>query len=202
MDITAYQTTITKASRQELNCHKSAVIWLTGLSGSGKSTIANALDEKFYERLIRSYVLGGDIIRQGLCKDLGFSHSDRSENIRRVAETAKLFIDAGLIAIVAVISPFQEDRAVARQLFEPEEFIEVYVKCPLETCESRDPKGLYKKARLGKLSGFTGIDSPYEAPVNPDIIIETDKITVEEACWQIIQHLESRQLLSKENDDE
>ncbi|MGB1915683.1 MAG: sulfate adenylyltransferase subunit CysN, partial [Paracoccaceae bacterium] len=160
---------IKKSARQSLNGHKSKVIWFTGLSGSGKSTIANALELELYARGIRTYILDGDNIRHGLNNDLGFTDADRVENIRRISEVAKLMVDAGIVVITAFISPFKAEREMARGLFEGDEFVEVYVDTPLALAESRDPKGLYKKARKGELPNFTGIDSPYEAPENPEM---------------------------------
>ena len=164
-------------------------IWLTGLSGAGKSTIANQLevDLKFLGR--QCFVLDGDKIRLGLCHDLGFSPADRSENIRRVAEVARLFVDAGLIVIVAFISPFKKQRDFARSLFEPHKFVEIYLDTPLFECELRDPKGLYAKARRGELIDFTGIDSPYEVPISPEIKIDTSNITCEGAVQMIIDYI-------------
>lgn len=193
--ITWHDLTIQKEDRNRLNGHRGAVVWLTGLSGSGKSTIANALDYQLYQRNIRSYVLDGDNIRHGLNKDLGFSEKDRVENIRRIGEVAKLFVDSGQIVVTAFISPFQRDRDIVRTLFSEEEFYEVYVKCPLETCEARDPKGLYEKARSGEIKQFTGIDSPYEAPEEPELVVATDKLTVEESTRKIIRYLSERKII-------
>ncbi|MUK90392.1 adenylyl-sulfate kinase [Ornithinibacillus sp. L9] len=184
-----HPTAITKKDRHKLNNHKSCVLWFTGYSGSGKSTIANELDCQLYELGIQSYVLDGDNIRHGLNKELGFSPEDRVENIRRVGEVAKLFVDSGQIVTTAFISPFQKDRDQVRQLFAGNEFIEVFVDCPFEICEQRDPKGLYQKARKGEIRDFTGIDSPYEAPINPELTINTAKHTVHEAAQLIITHL-------------
>ena len=166
---------IDKPARKILNGHQSKLIWFTGISGSGKSTIANALEKEHHKKGIRTYLLDGDNIRTGLNKDLGFSEADRIENIRRVGEVAKLMVDAGIVVLTAFISPFEADRRMARALFETDEFVEIFVDLPLAIAESRDPKGLYKKARNGELSNFTGIDSPYEAPKNPDFHILADK---------------------------
>jgi adenylyl-sulfate kinase len=160
------------------------VLWLTGLSGSGKTTIAQEL-----YRLIPSYILDGDVVRKGLNKDLGYSSEDRQENIRRVGEVAKILYDAGVTAIVAFISPFEEDRQAARKLIKQGDFIEVYLDCPLEICEQRDEKGLYKKARSGELKEFTGIDSAYEIPVNPEIVLDTNKLSVQECIDRIMEWL-------------
>ncbi|WP_245686864.1 adenylyl-sulfate kinase [Tenuibacillus multivorans] len=188
-NIVMHPTSITKKKRQEINRHKSCVLWFTGYSGSGKSTLANELDRQLYDLKISSYVLDGDNIRHGLNHDLGFSANDRIENIRRVGEVAKLFVDSGTIVMTAFISPFQKDRDQVRQLFEDHEFIEVFVDCPFEICEQRDPKGLYRKARKGEIKDFTGIDSPYEPPLNPELTVETEKHSIKEAANQIIQYL-------------
>jgi len=187
---------ITKKDRQKLNGHKSAILWFTGLSGSGKSTLAHKVEEKLFEEGIRTYVLDGDNIRMGLNKNLGFSKEDREENIRRIAEVAKLFVDAGLIVLTAFISPYRKDRDMARNLVEKGEFIEIYVKCPLEICERRDVKGLYEKARKGVIKQFTGIDDPYEEPLFPEIIVETDKQAVEESAEVIYSYLKEKGYLS------
>lgn len=190
-----HETTITKLDRQRRNKHKSAVLWLTGLSGSGKSTLANVVDAKLFARGVQSYVLDGDNIRHGLNKGLGFSKADRKENIRRIGEVAKLFVDSGQIVLTAFISPFKEDRLSVRKLFEEGEFIEIYVKCPLSECEKRDPKGLYQKARKGEISDFTGITSPYEEPENPELVIETNRLSIEEAADKIITFLETKKFI-------
>lgn len=180
---------VTKQARAALNGHGSGVIWLTGLSGAGKSTIANLLEKKLHSAGIRTYLLDGDNVRHGLNKDLGFTDADRVENIRRVAEVARLMVDAGLVVITAFISPFRAERDMARTLFEQNEFHEVHVKTPLHVAEQRDVKGLYKKARSGQLKNFTGIDSPYEEPINPEILIESDSISAEVAAGRIYQHM-------------
>jgi len=195
-NIVWHQSTITKEDRHELNNHKSCVLWFTGLSGSGKSSLANAIDKKLYELSVRSYVLDGDNIRHGLNKGLGFSQNDRKENIRRIGEVAKLFVDSGLIVSTAFISPFREDRELVRNLFLDNEFIEVFVKCPIEICENRDPKGLYKKARNGEIKEFTGIGSPYEEPKNPELIIESNKLTIDESVSVIVEYLIRKNILS------
>jgi bifunctional enzyme CysN/CysC len=169
----AQALSITRAHREGLNGHFGKVIWFTGLSGSGKSTIANALEQKLHAQGQRTYILDGDNIRQGLNKDLGFTDEDRVENIRRVAEVAKLMMDAGLIVLTAFISPFRAEREMARQLIGPDHFVEVFVDTPLEVCEQRDLKGLYKKARAGLLPNLTGIGSAYEVPLSPDFTILT-----------------------------
>lgn len=187
--LTWHPSTITKEKRINLKGHRGAVVWFTGLSGSGKSTLANAVDFQLYKQGKHSYILDGDNIRHGLNKDLAFSDEDRKENIRRIGEVAKLFVDSGQIVLTAFISPFQEDRASVRKLFAEEEFIEVYVKCPLEICEKRDPKGLYEKARAGTIPDFTGISSPYEEPEHPELIIETDQVSIEEGANTVIKFL-------------
>jgi adenylylsulfate kinase len=194
-NITWHELSLTKDSRRKQNDHHSFVLWFTGLSGSGKSTIANALAQKLYELGIRNYVLDGDNIRHGLNKDLGFSDIDRTENIRRIGEVAKLFVDSGQVVLTAFISPFITDRQLVRNLLESDEFIEIYVKCPLDECESRDPKGLYEKARKGLIPDFTGIHSPYEEPEQPELVIHSHEFSVEEGIEQIIGYLASRKAI-------
>jgi len=174
MNLTKQDYSLTKEDRQKLLNQKSPVIWLTGLSGSGKSTIANDLSKQLYEMGLSSYVLDGDNVRMGLNRDLGFSDSDRKENIRRIAETSKLMSDAGLIVITAFISPFREERGMAKEIIGENEFFEIFINTPIELCEKRDPKGLYKRARNGEIPMFTGIDSPYEPPINPYMNISTE----------------------------
>ncbi|MDE3841193.1 adenylyl-sulfate kinase [Bacillus methanolicus] len=190
-----HELSITKEFRRVQNAHHSFVIWFTGLSGSGKSTVANELAKELYKNGISNYVLDGDNIRHGLNKDLGFSEEDRKENIRRIGEVAKLFVDSGQVVLTAFISPFKEDRKLVRNLLEEDEFIEVYVKCPIEVCENRDPKGLYQKARNGLIKNFTGIDSPYEEPENPEIVLETDRYSIEECVEQLITYLTKRNFI-------
>lgn len=180
---------LSRAQRAAQKKQKPCVIWLTGLSGSGKSTLANALEMELYAAGHHSYLLDGDNVRMGLNKDLGFSAEHRVENIRRIGEVAKLFADAGLIAITAFISPFRADRELVRKLMAPGEFIEVYVRAPLDVCESRDPKGMYKKARAGQIKQFTGIDSPYEAPESPEVTLDTASAAVPESVAQLMQYL-------------
>lgn len=190
-----HPTTVTKADRQRQNGHKSCILWFTGLSGAGKSTLANAVEQQLHERGLKSYVLDGDNIRHGLNRGLGFGPADRKENIRRIAEVAKLFVDAGVIVLTAFISPFREDRELARGLVEPDEFVEIYVKCPLEECERRDPKGLYRKARSGEIAEFTGITSPYEEPFAPELVVESGTQSVEESVRIVLRHLEERGII-------
>ncbi|SHH72795.1 adenylyl-sulfate kinase [Virgibacillus chiguensis] len=187
---------VTKEMRQKRNKHKSAVLWFTGLSGSGKSTITVELERKLYQLGIHTYRLDGDNIRHGLNKNLGFTAEGRSENIRRIGEVSKLFIDAGVLALTAFISPYRDDRNLVRALLPSNEFIEIYVKCRLEVCEERDPKGLYKKARAGEIAGFTGIDAPYEAPISPELTIDTEKLSVEEAAQRVIHYLLEKEYLT------
>jgi bifunctional enzyme CysN/CysC len=184
-----HETAINKAERRRLNGHASGVVWLTGLSGAGKSTLANELERRLRARAIRTYLLDGDNVRHGLNRDLGFSTEDRVENIRRVAEVSKLMVDAGLVVITAFISPFRAERHLARSLVADGEFVEVYVRTPLEIAEQRDPKGLYKKARRGELKHFTGIDSPYETPQNPEVVIDTAVQSVQESADTLYRHL-------------
>ena len=191
-NVTWHEHNVTNAERQKLNGHKGAVLWFTGLSGCGKSTIANAVDRLLHDRGIHTYVLDGDNIRMGLNKNLKFSAEDRTENIRRIGEVSKLFCDAGVIVLSAFISPFKEDRHQVRNLLADWQFLEVYVKASLETCEARDPKGLYKKARAGEIKDLTGIDSPYEAPESPEIELDSDGQSVEALANEVVCHLESK----------
>ncbi len=183
---------ITKEDRRKLMKQRGVIIWLTGLSGSGKSTIAVELEHALVENKQQAYILDGDNIRHGLNKNLGFSPEDRSENIRRIGEVAKLFVDANIITITAFISPYREDRDSARALANEGEFIEVYVKCPLDVCEQRDTKGLYKKARAGEVKKFTGISAPYEEPSNPELTIDSSELSVEESTRVILNYLEEK----------
>lgn len=178
--------------RESLKSQKAMCIWFTGLSGAGKSTLANLLEQRLTALGRHTYLLDGDNVRHGLNRDLGFSDADRSENIRRAAEVSRLMVDAGLIVIVSFISPFDFERKFARSLFADGRFKEVYVKAPLEVCEARDAKGLYAKARRGQLPNFTGIDSPYEAPSDAEIVVETDKLSKEEAVSEILRLLEGK----------
>ncbi|MGR3302787.1 MAG: adenylyl-sulfate kinase [Candidatus Scalindua sp.] len=195
LHIVPFSIKINKENRQKLNRHGSAVLWFTGLSGSGKSTLASALDAELYRRNIHSYVLDGDNIRAGLNKNLSFTKEDRKENIRRIGEVVKLFVDAGIIVLTAFISPYARDRQRVRDIVASDEFIEIYVKCPLKECECRDVKGLYQKARNGEIKGFTGIDDPYEESENPEITIDTVTLTVKESVDNIIDYLESNRII-------
>ena len=185
-----HQASVTRQRRNKINKHRSVVLWFTGLSGSGKSTLAHALEEKLFQKGCRTFVLDGDNVRHGLNSNLGFSGSDRTENIRRISEVSKLMLESGLIVMTAFISPFNKDRNEARRLISNDDFIEIYCKASLETCEARDVKGLYKKARAGKIKNYTGIDSPYEVPENPDLIIDTDNETLDNAVFKILNFLE------------
>ena len=185
-NITWHQNIIDKEQRRKLNGHKSKVVWLTGLSGSGKSTLAQALDAVLFDKQVRSYVLDGDNVRHGLNKNLGFSPEDRTENIRRIGEVAKLFVDAGTFAITAFISPYRADRNAVRAQLEDGEFIEIFVKADLATCEKRDTKGLYKKARAGEIPEFTGISAPYEEPLSAELVVDTAKYDVDHCVQQIM----------------
>ncbi|MEJ2621254.1 MAG: adenylyl-sulfate kinase [Candidatus Thiodiazotropha sp.] len=191
-NIVWHQATVTRDRREKMNLHRAKLLWFTGLSGSGKSTIAHALEERLHQRGCRTYVFDGDNVRHGLCNDLGFSIQDRTENIRRIGEMSKLFVDAGVIALTAFISPIREDRDKVRSLFTDGDFIEVYIKASIETCESRDVKGLYKKAREGEIKNFTGITSPYEAPDNPEIIVDTENREIDECVNSLLDTLEQQ----------
>lgn len=188
-NITWHAHKVSREEREKLLNQKGVVLWFTGLSGSGKSTIANEVAYRLHKKGKLTYVLDGDNIRHGLNKDLGFTPEDRAENIRRVSEVANLFADAGVITLTAFISPYRKDRNFCRSLLQ-DRFMEIYTKAPLEICEERDPKGLYKKARAGDIKKFTGIDAPYEPPENPELIIETDKETIEESTDKVIKKME------------
>lgn len=185
-----HKSSVSRDDRENLLKQKGVLIWFTGLSGSGKSTVANALQNKLYEKEKLTYILDGDNVRHGLNGDLGFTIEDRKENIRRIGELSKLFVDTGIITLATFISPLREDREQVRKLLN-EDFIEVYIKCPLEVCENRDPKELYKKARDGKIKNFTGIDSPYEEPENPEITVDTSELSIDECIEKILEYLVS-----------
>ena len=195
-NITWHEHSVSKADRWALNNQKAAVLWFTGLSASGKSTVANTVDHLLHSRGIRSVVLDGDNVRHGLNKNLGFSAEDRAENIRRVGEVAKLFVDAGVLTLTAFISPYRADRDAARALLPDGEFVEIYVNASLETCEKRDPKGLYKKARAGEIKGFTGIDDPYEAPENPELTLDANSKSIDDLAAEVVAFLEAKGCLS------
>lgn len=191
-NIVWHKAQITKHDRHRLNGHKSAILWFTGFSGAGKSSLSIAVEKELHKRGIRTYVLDGDNVRHGLNNNLGFSPEDRTENIRRIGEVSKLFVDAGVMTLTAFISPYRDDRNMVREMVEDGEFLEIYVKCSLEECEKRDPKGLYKKARNGEIKGFTGIDAPYEAPVSPELVVETDKETLRESVAAVLNFLQEK----------
>jgi adenylylsulfate kinase len=196
-NIVWHQGAVTRDDRSKLNGHKGATVWLTGLSGAGKSTIAVDLEKRLLERGVRTYILDGDNIRHGLNKNLGFSPEDRTENIRRIGEVAKLFTDAGLVVLTAFISPYRADRDQVRKIMQDGDFIEVHVDASVEVCESRDVKGLYKKARAGEIKEFTGISAPYEAPEKPELHIDTTGQSVEASSKQIVAYLESKGVIPK-----
>lgn len=185
-----HHSSVTRNDRERQNAHKGQIVWLTGLSGAGKSTLASRVEEVLFQSGCRTYLLDGDNVRHGLCSDLGFSAKDRQENIRRIGETARLFMDAGIIVLTAFISPFRADRELVRALVQPGDFIEVYCNATLHVCENRDPKGLYKKARRGDIPEFTGISSPYEAPLNPEIEVFTGRENLDVCVAQVIDHLD------------
>ena len=194
-----HHATVTRQRRNELNNHKSVVLWFTGLSGSGKSTLAHAVEEELHQIGCRTIVLDGDNVRHGLCKDLDFSDESRKENIRRIGEVAKLFIESGVITLTAFISPFKEERDKVRKLLANQDLIEIYVKCPISVCEARDVKGMYKKAKANEIKNFTGISSPYEAPESPDLIVDTDQETLDESVDKVLGVLINRGIINNEN---
>lgn len=191
-NIVWHKQTLSKEERGTLKHQRPCILWFTGLSGAGKSTVANALEQALHQRGYHTYLLDGDNVRHGLNKNLGFSAEDREENIRRIGEVAKLFVDGGTIVLTAFISPYRRDRELVRELVDEGEFVEVFVDTPLDVCEDRDPKGLYKKARAGEIKGFTGIDDPYEAPDQPEITLHTDRKSIEESVVQILEELAAR----------
>jgi adenylylsulfate kinase len=191
-NIVWHEASVDRAGRADKRGHRSAILWFTGLSGSGKSTLANAVNAALFERGLSTYVLDGDNVRHGLCKDLGFSDADREENIRRIGEVAKLFLDAGVIVLTAFVSPFRADRDKARDLVEAGDFFEIFCAADLDVCESRDPKGLYAKARSGAIKEFTGISSPYEAPDTPELKIDTGAQDLAESVNVVIKALQDK----------
>jgi adenylylsulfate kinase len=197
-NIVWHNATITKEDRHRKNGHKSAILWYTGLSGAGKSTLANKVEEKLFERGYNTYVLDGDNVRMGLNKGLGFDAEGRKENIRRIGEVAKLFVDAGIIVSTAFVSPYTADRDMVRALMPEGEFVEIYVAASLEVCETRDTKGLYKKARAGEIKNFTGISDPYEAPENAELIVDTGGQTLDESAEVVLNYLESKGYITKD----
>ncbi len=192
-----HQAIIQRKDREQVNQHPSKVLWFTGLSGSGKSTLAHALEQQLFQRGFKTFVLDGDNVRHGLCADLGFSEQARVENIRRVSEVAKLFLEAGVLVLTAFISPFSNDRNRARELVGNVDFYEIYCQCAIEECENRDVKGLYKRARAGEIPSFTGISSPYEAPEKADLILQTDKYSIEECVEQLLTFLQEKEVIQK-----
>ena len=190
-----HHATVTRERRNQQNGHKSAVLWFTGLSGSGKSTVCHVVEERLHQQDCRTFVMDGDNVRHGLCGDLGFSNEDRKENIRRIGEVSKLFVETGTIVLTAFISPFREDREKVRGLMPHGDFLEIYVDCPIDVCESRDVKGLYKRARAGEVNEFTGISSPYESPRKPELTVNTDQQTLEESVEFVIQLLVERDII-------
>jgi len=190
-----HQAVISRADRERQREHRSVILWFTGLSGSGKSTLSHAVEEQLYKKGCSTFVLDGDNVRHGLCGDLGFSDADRVENIRRVGEVAKLMLEAGVITLTAFISPFKADRDTARKLMPEGDFLEIYCCCPLEVCEQRDVKGMYKKARAGQIPLFTGIGSAYEAPEKPELIVNTDQLSLEESVQAVIALLKQRGII-------
>ncbi len=192
-----HNATVTRERREAQNGHRGVILWFTGLSGSGKSTLAHTVEELLHHAGCKAFVLDGDNVRHGLCSDLGFTEQDRIENIRRIGETAKIFIEAGVIALTAFISPFLSDRKRVRSMVPHGDFLEIYCKCPLEVCEQRDVKGLYRRARAGEIPHFTGISSPYEPPLDPELVVKSDgSIALAEAAQQVITLLRERGVLS------
>lgn len=198
-NITWHEATVTAEDRENLLNQKGCVIWFTGLSGSGKSTLANAVEHVLHQQRHHTYVLDGDNVRHGLNKNLGFSPEDREENIRRIGEVAKLFSDAGTIVMTAFISPYRADRDQARALIDADRFVEVFVDCPLDVCEERDTKGLYKKARAGEIKEFTGISAPYEPPLDPEVTVNTAELSIEESAHAVVAALVAAGLVPGEN---
>ncbi|WP_260858608.1 adenylyl-sulfate kinase [Fictibacillus phosphorivorans] len=195
-NITWQNMNVSKEMKQKLHGHKSFVLWFTGLSGSGKSTVASEIERIFYKKGLSTILLDGDNVRHGLNQDLLFSEEDRRENIRRIGEVAKLFVDSGVIVLVAAISPIEADRQAVRSKLGNDEFVEIYVDCSLSACEHRDPKGLYKKVREGLIPNFTGISNPYEVPVNPEIIIQTESMGISDSALKVIEYLINRNYIT------
>jgi adenylylsulfate kinase len=196
-EVVWHHATVTRARREQLNGHRGAVIWFTGLSGAGKSTLAHEVEERLHRMGCRTFVFDGDNVRHGLCSDLGFSIEARTENIRRIGEMTKLFIEAGVIALTAFISPLRKDRERVRQLVGEQDFIEIYTRCSIEVCESRDTKGLYRRAHAGEVKDFTGISSPYEPPERPELVLDTDSESLELCADRVIALLQQRDVMHK-----
>ena len=196
-DVVWHHATITREHREALNKHKSVILWFTGLSGAGKSTLAHAVEERLHEMACRTFVLDGDNVRHGLCGDLGFTEEDRKENIRRIGNVAKLFLEAGVIVLTAFISPFRSDRRLVRNMVHHGEFLEIFGDASVNICEQRDVKGLYQKARKGEIKNFTGISSPYETPSNPELTLDTGTLPLSECVDQVIDLLKSRTIIAE-----
>jgi len=194
-NIVWHHATVTRSRREKMNGHGSVILWFTGFSGAGKSSLAHAVEEHLHGVGCRTFVLDGDNVRHGLCVDLGFSVADRVENIRRIGEVSKLFVEAGVIALTAFISPFRSDRKRVRSLVPHGDFLEIYCRCSLEVCEQRDVKGLYKRARAGEIQEFTGISAPYEEPENPELVVETDRYSLAECTAQVLELLRARGII-------
>ena len=199
-EVVWHHATVTRRRRETLNGHSSVIVWFTGLSGAGKSTIAHALEERLYQLGCRTFVFDGDNVRHGLCADLSFSEQDRRENIRRIGEMAKLFIEAGVIALTAFISPFRADRQKVRDSVRAGDLVEIYCRCPIEICEQRDVKGYYRLAKEGKIKDFTGISSPYEEPLNPDLVLDTGAKTIDQSVDEVLSLLQQRGVLAASRD--
>lgn len=196
-NVIRHKAAVDRPRRETLNGHRSINLWFTGLSGSGKSTLAHAVEEQLHLMGCRTYVFDGDNVRHGLCRDLGFSAPERTENLRRIAEMIRLFLDAGVISLTAFISPLESDRAMVKEIIGPENIIEVFCNCPLEICEQRDVKGLYKKARAGEIPNYTGISAPYERPLSPDIDIDTGTLPLRECVNRVVSVLRERWVILK-----
>lgn len=196
-DVIWHHASVTRERREQLQGHRGGVLWFTGLPSSGKSTIAHATEERLHQMRCRTFVLDGDNVRHGLCGDLGFSERDRAENIRRVGEITKLFVEAGTIVLTAFVSPFRRDRERARGLLLPGDFLEIYCHCPLAVCESRDPKGHYKRAREGEIKDFTGVSAPYEEPADSELVLHTAKLSIEESVEKVLMLLRDRGVVSR-----
>jgi adenylylsulfate kinase len=190
-----HESLVSKLDRNRINKHKSGVIWFTGLPSSGKSTVAHHLEKELFERGIRSYVLDGDNVRHGINANLGFSREDRRENLRRIAELSKLFVDAGLVVLAAFVSPYKEDRQYVKDIVGIDNFFEIYIKCSVDTCEKRDPKGHYKKAKEGIIKNYTGVSAPYEEPLDPDVVLDTEVLDVESSIRKILEFLEQNKFI-------
>ena len=194
-----HNATVTRARRERLNGHRSIVVWFTGLSGAGKSTIAHTVEEQLHQAGCRTFVFDGDNVRHGLCSDLGFSAQDRHENIRRIAEMGKLFLETGVVSLTAFISPYRRDREFVRRLVGDADFLEIYCRCPVEICEQRDVKGLYKRARRGEIKEFTGISAPYEEPQSPDLVVDTASMPLDRCVEAVLELLTQRRVFPGKN---